>query len=103
MRAKLRAVSLEDGPPLCDVAPLGGRLVLFYADYRVPHEVLPAYRARSAVTVWYFDAAERARAAATDHAADDAESLEVAAIERLEARFGGAERRPARALNDGDG
>ena len=37
-------------PPLCDVAPLADRLVLFYADYRVPHEVLAAHSERLAVT-----------------------------------------------------
>ena len=40
-----------------DVEPLGGRL-LFYSDMRVPHEVLPSYQDRYAVTVWFFDTKE---------------------------------------------
>ena len=64
IRARLDAVKVDelDGPPLCDVAPLCDRLVLFYADYRVPHEVLAAHCERLAVTCWYFDGAEHAAA-----------------------------------------
>ena len=43
---------------LTDVAPLGGRLVLFKSDARVPHEVLAAHAPRYAVTLWYFDKSE---------------------------------------------
>ena len=39
---------------LTDVAPLGGRLVLFKSNARVPHEVLAAKAPRYAVTLWYF-------------------------------------------------
>ena len=39
------------GPPR-DIAPAGGRLVLFRSDL-VEHEVLPAHRLRMAVTAWY--------------------------------------------------
>eukprot|EP00966_Prymnesium_polylepis_P061375 1423895-Prymnesium_polylepis.1 len=41
-----------------DVAPLHNRLVLFWSDDRVPHEVMPPReRDRYAVSVWYGDAA----------------------------------------------
>jgi len=42
---------------LVDIAPLQGRLLLFYSDFRVPHEVLPveADISRFAVTIWYTD------------------------------------------------
>ncbi len=48
------------------VAPRANRLVLFWSDARVPHEVLPAFSERYAVTVWYSDArGVRAAAAAS--------------------------------------
>ena len=78
----------KDVPPLCDVAPLANRLVLFYADYRVPHEVLPAHKERMAITTWFFDKEEHARARQQGTAA--AEQTDVAeseAIEREIARF----------------
>lgn len=36
-----------------EVSPVAGRLLLFWSDWRCPHEVLPAWRERLAVTVWY--------------------------------------------------
>jgi hypothetical protein len=36
--------------------------VLFWADFRVPHEVLPSHFMRYAITVWFFDTEERERA-----------------------------------------
>ncbi|GCB77679.1 hypothetical protein scyTo_0016728, partial [Scyliorhinus torazame] len=45
-----------------DVEPMFDRLLLFWSDRRNPHEVQPAYSVRYAITVWYFDAAERAEA-----------------------------------------
>ena len=41
---------------------VGNRLLLFYADVRVPHEVLPAYADRLAITLWYYDSSEVQRA-----------------------------------------
>ncbi len=84
IRARLDAVKVDelDGPPLCDVAPLADRLLLFFADYRVPHEVLPAHHERLAVTLWYFDAEEHARAHAKGVAADQIEAREAEALER---------------------
>ena len=38
-----------------DVAPLIGRVLFFWSDGRVPHEVLPAYQPRYAVSLWYYD------------------------------------------------
>ena len=38
-----------------DVAPLHNRLVLFWSDARVPHEVLPSRVDRYALSIWYED------------------------------------------------
>lgn len=44
------------------IEPLFDRLLIFWSDRRNPHEVKPAYATRYAITVWYFDAKERAEA-----------------------------------------
>ena len=56
--------SLTRARSLGRVAPVGNRLLLFYADARVPHEVLPSYADRYAVTLWYYDREELARSSA---------------------------------------
>ncbi|CAE8695536.1 unnamed protein product, partial [Polarella glacialis] len=38
-----------------EVSPLHGRLLGFLCKDRCPHEVLPAWADRGAVTVWYYD------------------------------------------------
>jgi len=84
-------------PPLTDVQPLADRLVLFYADYRVPHEVRATHDERLAITIWYFDAVERRGARATDEEAIEQDLLETGAIEKeivkFEALYGGAAER----------
>ena len=40
------------------VEPLADRLVLFWSDTRVPHEVLETHKERFTVTIWFFDEAE---------------------------------------------
>ncbi|XP_053314477.1 egl nine homolog 1-like [Spea bombifrons] len=45
-----------------DIEPKFDRLLFFWSDRRNPHEVQPAFATRYAITVWYFDAEERARA-----------------------------------------
>lgn len=52
----------EGKPYVADIEPLFDRLMLFWSDRRNPHEVLPSYATRYAITVWYFDSAERAEA-----------------------------------------
>ena len=45
-----------------DVEPVLNRLLMFWSDGRNPHEVLPAYCTRYAITIWYFDAEQRHKA-----------------------------------------
>lgn len=52
----------EGKAQFADIEPRFDRLLLFWSDRRNPHEVQPAYATRYAITVWYFDADERARA-----------------------------------------
>lgn len=52
----------EGKPYIADIEPVFDRLLLFWSDRRNPHEVQPAYATRYAITVWYFDSAERAEA-----------------------------------------
>ena len=62
------------------LAPLENRLVVFWSDARVPHEVLPTHKPRYAVSVWYSDArGVRAAAAATSAAAAGATAASTAA------------------------
>eukprot|EP00040_Diaphanoeca_grandis_P013923 m.70350 g.70350 ORF g.70350 m.70350 type:complete len:471 (-) comp24212_c1_seq2:15-1427(-) len=51
-----------------DIDPIGDRLVVFFSDERVPHEVLATNVERFAITHWFYDEVERdeAEAAATD-------------------------------------
>jgi len=42
-----------------DVEPVADRVVVFFSDTRVPHEVLPTKKERFAVTMWFYDDAEK--------------------------------------------
>ena len=46
-----------------DIEPRFGRLLIFWSDKRTVHEILPCFTPRFAISVWYFDADERASAA----------------------------------------
>ncbi|XP_041090600.1 prolyl hydroxylase EGLN2-like [Polyodon spathula] len=52
----------ESRTVVANIEPVFDRLLIFWSDRRNPHEVKPAYAARYAITVWYFDAKERAEA-----------------------------------------
>lgn len=47
-----------------DIDPKADRLVFFWSDRRNPHEVMPVYRHRFAITIWYMDKEEREQALA---------------------------------------
>ena len=47
---------------VADIEPKFNRVIFFWSDRRNPHEVMPSARMRFAITVWYFDANERAKA-----------------------------------------
>ncbi|XP_003743688.1 egl nine homolog 1 [Galendromus occidentalis] len=51
----LRIYPEEHPDQMATVHPILDRLVLFWADRRNPHEVMPAARCRLSITLWYFD------------------------------------------------
>lgn len=81
--------------PQTRVAPRLGSVIMFYADYRVPHAVLPSFNDRFAITTWYYDAEERRLAVERGTASQDAEDRAARQEERVrkeiqefESRFG---------------
>lgn len=58
----LRMFPLGQSTKVANIDPLFDRMLFFWSDRRNPHEVLPAYSVRFAITVWYFDAEERKNA-----------------------------------------
>ena len=91
---------------LTDVAPLGGRLVLFKSDARVPHEVLAAAKKRFAVTLWYFHGEEVAAARRGPPAtAEEREAQEAKIrreIESMTLKYGGAAENVRAASRNGE-
>ncbi|RUS71850.1 hypothetical protein EGW08_020384 [Elysia chlorotica] len=52
----------EGSDQVANIEPKFDRLLFFWSDRRNPHEVEPAFVERFAITVWYYDAKERAEA-----------------------------------------
>lgn len=46
-----------------DISPISGRVAMFYSS-EIPHEVMPTYGNRHAITIWYYDKIERLEAVA---------------------------------------
>ena len=61
-KVDLAAAGADGASAVGRIPPKGNRLLIFFADTRVPHEVLPSYAERYAVTVWYYDIDEVRRA-----------------------------------------
>ncbi|XP_014205836.1 hypoxia-inducible factor prolyl hydroxylase [Copidosoma floridanum] len=49
----------EGWDQVANIEPCFDRILFFWSDRRNPHEVQPAFDTRYAITLWYFDAAER--------------------------------------------
>lgn len=47
---------------IASIEPKFDRLLFFWSDRRNPHEVMPSFNSRYAITVWYYDAEERSQA-----------------------------------------
>lgn len=62
---------------VASIEPFFDRLLVFWSDRRNPHEVKPAYATRYAITVWYFDAKERANAKEKYRLASGQKGVEV--------------------------
>ena len=70
-----------------DVAPLGGRLAMFYsAD--IAHEVRPTFGMRHSITLWYYDQEERLQAV---EASKDSGSSKAVAESSVEAQIAAKE------------
>ncbi len=51
-----------DGSCYYDIEPFFGRVAIFWSDSRTPHEVLPSFKERLAISIWYLDTKERSEA-----------------------------------------
>ncbi len=54
----VRLSPLNSPENVIDVYPESGRLLIFYSS-KIPHEVLPTFGERHAITMWYYDTDER--------------------------------------------
>lgn len=86
---EIRVYDKDNATVVEDVAPIADRVLVFYSDTRVPHEVLPTNVERFAVTHWFYDHRERnsavAAAQSSGHATDLA--IEQQRIEQEIAKF----------------
>mgnify|MGYP003337307861 FL=1 len=75
--------------PRAEIEPVGDRLLLFFSDTRCPHEVMPNYEYRYAVTTWYSCAKERVAAVqrAASQAATGGDRSEEARLQKERDHF----------------
>lgn len=55
----LRMFPTSHKDEIANIEPIFDRMLFFWSDRRNPHEVLPSYAVRFAITVWYFNSEER--------------------------------------------
>ncbi|GFN82899.1 Egl nine like protein 1 [Plakobranchus ocellatus] len=70
----------EGSDQVANIEPKFDRLLFFWSDRRNPHEVEQAFVERFAITVWYYDAEERAEALKRFKAESDVTSLKKQAV-----------------------
>ena len=87
--ADVRTAKEAAETPRAEIEPVGDRLLLFFSDTRCPHEVMPTYEYRYAVTTWYSCAKERVAAVqrAAAQAAVGGDQAEEARLQRERDRF----------------
>jgi hypothetical protein len=94
---------LYDAPPNHDtekwrVAPQMGSVILFFSDYRVPHQVLPACKDRYSITTWYYDKKERS--GALERAKNNPEEINEKQRKKVEEEMRSFEQRTGSAVNE---
>ncbi|XP_005090786.1 egl nine homolog 1 [Aplysia californica] len=65
---------------VANIEPKFDRLLFFWSDRRNPHEVEQAFKERYAITVWYYDAEERAQALKRFKGSSDSNSIKRQAV-----------------------
>ncbi|XP_059171368.1 egl nine homolog 1-like [Physella acuta] len=65
---------------VANIEPKFDRLLFFWSDRRNPHEVEQAFRERYAITVWYYDAEERAQALKKFKGVSDSTNIKPQAV-----------------------
>ncbi|CAL1534034.1 unnamed protein product [Lymnaea stagnalis] len=70
----------EGSDRVANIEPKFDRLLFFWSDRRNPHEVEQAFRERYAITVWYYDAEERAQALKKFKGVSDSTNIKPQAV-----------------------
>jgi hypothetical protein len=91
---ELRVYDKDNETVARDIEPIADRLVVFYSDKRVPHEVLPNHKERFAITHWFYDHSERGAAEVDTKAAGMSVDMAIEQ-ERINAEIAGFEKAQA--------
>ncbi|CAG5128393.1 unnamed protein product [Candidula unifasciata] len=82
----------EGSDRVANIEPKFDRLLFFWSDRRNPHEVEESFRERYAITVWYYDAEERAQALKKFKGGSDSNSIKPQAVPLINADSQGLSR-----------